>query len=68
MEATTHMSTGRRVKLERARHGWSQRELADRAGIMRLTIMDVELDRRLPKVQTIYKLASALDIDVEELM
>ncbi len=35
---------------------------------MRLTIMDVELDRRVPKVQTIYKLASALDIDVEELM
>jgi transcriptional regulator with XRE-family HTH domain len=67
MEATT-MSTGQRLRMARIRIGLTQEGLADRAGVMRATVIRAENDRVHPQPMTIHKLASALDIDVAKLV
>ena len=62
------MSPSRRVRLERIRLGWIQGELAERAGLLRRTVTEFELDRRKPTDTTLHKLSAALDIDPEELL
>jgi transcriptional regulator with XRE-family HTH domain len=61
-------SAGRRVRLERIRLGWTQGELANRAGLLRRTVTEFELDRRRPTDTTIHKLSVALGIDPQELL
>jgi putative molybdopterin biosynthesis protein len=48
-------------------HGWSQAELARRAGIPRTTVSAIEGERLTPSVTTALALARALDCSVEEL-
>jgi transcriptional regulator with XRE-family HTH domain len=67
MEAQV-MSPSRRVRLERVRLGWTQAQLAERAGLLRRTVTEFELDRRKPTDTTLHKLSVALDIDPEELL
>jgi transcriptional regulator with XRE-family HTH domain len=62
------MSPGRRVRLERVRLGWTQAQLAERAGLLRRTVTEFELGRRKATDSTIHKLSVALDIDPEELL
>ncbi len=47
--------------------GWSQAELAQRAGVSRAAISAIELERLVPSVAAALALASALDCTVEEL-
>jgi transcriptional regulator with XRE-family HTH domain len=61
-------SAGRRVRLERIRLGWTQGQLADRAGLLRRTVTEFELDRRNPTDTTIHKLSVALGIDPQGLL
>ncbi len=61
-------SAGRRVRLERIRLGWTQGELANRAGLLRRTVTEFELERRRPTDTTIHKLSVALGIDPQELL
>ena len=62
------MSPSRRVRLERVRLGWTQAQLAERAGLLRRTVTEIELGRRKPADTTVSKLSVALDIDPEELL
>ena len=68
VQAMSPMSPGRRVRLERARLGLTQAQLAARAGLLRRTVTEFELDRRKPTDTTLHKLSAALDIDPEELL
>jgi len=61
-------SAGRRVRLERIRLGLTQGQLADRAGLLRRTVTEFELDRRTPADTTIHKLSVALGIDPQQLL
>jgi transcriptional regulator with XRE-family HTH domain len=67
-QAMSPMSPGRRVRLERVRLGWTQAQLAERAGLLRRTVTEFELGRRKPADTTVHKLSAALDIDPEELL
>jgi len=58
---------GRRIKILRGQHDWTQRELARRAGVGRDTIMSAESGRPL-RQGTLQRIATALGVDVEALM
>lgn len=47
--------------------GWSMAELADRAGVSKTTIYEVENTRRPAQLNTAAALARALEINVEDL-
>ncbi len=65
------MSDGRqpenRVKVRRSENGWTQADLAERAGISRAAVSAVEIDRLVPSVAAALAIASALSCTVEEL-
>lgn len=55
------------LKDRRTRRGWTQAELAERAGVSRTAISAIEGDRLVPSVAAALGLARALDCTVEEL-
>jgi len=55
------------VRSIRAERGYSQEELADRAGLHRTYISDVERGARNPSLESIEKLARALELSVAHL-
>ena len=59
---------GKNVRQARIEKGWSQEELADRAGLHRTYISGVERGKRNPTLTVIYKLSSALERDVSLLL
>ena len=56
-----------RVKAHRQRRGWSQDELARRAGISRAAVSAIEIGRIVPSVAAALALAEALGCRVEDL-
>ena len=67
--ATIDLKTllGMAIKTRRASLGISQEELAYRAGLHRTYISDLERGARNPSVESIEKLAAALQISVAKL-
>jgi CheY-like chemotaxis protein len=61
------LNFGSAVKTKRTALGISQEELADRAGLHRTYISDVERGARNPSLGSIEKLAAALDLSVSTL-
>ena len=55
------------VKELRRRKGWSQRDLANRAGVGQDTISNMELRRHEPRPSTLRKIAGALGVEVTDL-
>lgn len=69
VESESASKIGGRVRAARIRRGWSQRELADAAGLSRTTLVLLERGAdHLPRAETIHRLASALRVDPEELL
>lgn len=58
------------TKIRKLRHqnGWSQEELADRSGLHRTYISHVEGGKRQISLETVCKLAKALEISPSELI
>jgi putative transcriptional regulator len=54
-----------RLKVLRAEHGWSQQELAERAGVSRQTINAVETERYEPSLSLAFKLAAIFEMTIE---
>ncbi len=54
---------GRNVRKLREARGWSQEDYADRAGIHRTYVSDIERGRRNPTISVIEKLAGPLEIE-----
>ena len=52
-----------KVKFERMKKGLSQEELAFRAGVNKNTIWKIETGKVSPTVETLAKIADALEID-----
>jgi transcriptional regulator with XRE-family HTH domain len=51
--------------MKRRNHlGWSQNELAERSGIAKITISKMERGIIIPKINTLLKLARALNTDI----
>jgi transcriptional regulator with XRE-family HTH domain len=53
---------GRNVRRIREEKGWSQEDYADRAGIHRTYVSDIERGRRNPTVTVVEKLARPLGV------
>lgn len=62
------MIVGSRIKLYRMKKGLTQSELAYIAGISTISIRKYESGDRVPKAETLQKIASALNISVLELV
>ncbi|MFE7113992.1 helix-turn-helix transcriptional regulator [Streptomyces sp. NPDC057654] len=62
--------TALRVTLARLRNdrGWTFDELADRSGLARRTVIDLEHGRAAGNVTTWHALAHAFDVPIEELL
>ena len=52
----------------RQHRGLTQSELARRSGMNRVQIIDIEAGRKTGSVETLRKLASTLDIDIDDLV
>jgi transcriptional regulator with XRE-family HTH domain len=55
----------RRLRLEK---GWSQEDYADRAGIHRTYVSDIERGARNPTITVVEKLAKPLNVSVGSLL
>lgn len=58
---------GMNIRLERIKRGISQEELADIADIARSTMGIIERGEKSPTLQTLNKIATALEIDLYKL-
>ena len=61
------LSFGEQLSLLRRRKGLTQGELAEKAGILREMISNYESGKITPRAETLKKVASALEVDFEEL-
>jgi DNA-binding XRE family transcriptional regulator len=60
------MKLEHQIPLYRRLYNWTQTELARRVGVSTSTIYKLEINDVIPKITTVYKLAAALNIPVEE--
>ncbi len=58
---------GMNIRLERTKRSISQEGLADLAGVARSTMGVIERGEKSPSIQTIAKVANALNIDIYKL-
>lgn len=61
------MTTGELIRKCRKEAGLTQKELGERAGIAEPTIRKYESNRLNPKIETLQKIADALNVNVSEL-
>ena len=63
------MSTplGTKIKTLREKKGWSKYRLSKESGVATTTITKIERGDIYPELETLLKLANALDIDIDEL-
>ena len=66
--ARRELTGGQRVRIARIERGWTQRELAVKAGLLERTVSLVEQDHTTLRDKTIFKLSRALDLNVEDLI
>jgi transcriptional regulator with XRE-family HTH domain len=51
------------IRHRREARGWSQRQLAQRAGLSKATVQNIEAGRHAPRLQSLMKLAYVLNED-----
>jgi transcriptional regulator with XRE-family HTH domain len=61
-------SQGELIRLLRRRKGWTQRDLAQAAGVTQTTIVRLEKGKRGAMISTIRKVAEALGVPPAELL
>ena len=59
---------GTNVRKHRLARGWSQEELAFRAGLKRSYLSDIERGHRNPTVRALGRIAAALDVSCGDLL
>lgn len=62
------MTTGELIKKARVHAGLTQKELSDRIGVSYQMIQAWENNRRNPKIESLQKIAEALNIEVSEFL
>jgi len=62
MTVDIRIRLGRNVRALREARGWSQEDYADRAGIHRTYVSDIERGRRNPTITVVEKLAGPLEV------
>lgn len=59
---------GKNIRVEREKQGISQEDLAHKAGVYRTYIGHLEVGRYNASVYSLYKIANALGINVEDIV
>ena len=62
------MSIGQNIKMVRKAKGMTQAELAEKSGISRSYLADLEGDRYTPSLNVLYELSHNLETEVPELI
>jgi transcriptional regulator with XRE-family HTH domain len=62
------LTRGEKVRAERIRRGWTQEDLARKAGLLTRTVSLFEQGKSVGTDKTLHKLSVALDIDPRELI
>jgi transcriptional regulator with XRE-family HTH domain len=62
------VSTGARIRDARRRRVLTQKELAELAGLPRVTLVRIETDRQQPRPSTLRRLAKALGVRPQDLL
>lgn len=62
LERYLKVAIASQIGLNRRVRGWSQKELAEKAGIKQAQVSRIEKGQNLPNLETLRKLASALDV------
>ena len=62
------MTTGQRIKAARKKAGLTQKELGERMGQSFQSIAQWENDLRNPKLETLQRIANALEVSIYELI
>lgn len=63
-----HMLYGDKIKQYRKHKNYTQKELAAKAGIAINSLRRYEANERCPNVETLSKIAEALDVNIQELL
>jgi transcriptional regulator with XRE-family HTH domain len=66
--ATSTEQISESVRVHRSEKGWSQLELANRAGLDRKTVNRIENGRFAPSVTTLLAVSTALGVSVNNLL
>jgi len=67
-EDRLYRSIGAQIKRKRVDAGWTQAQLAERAGVLRTTIANVETARQRAPLHVFYRLCSALEIETRAIL
>ena len=62
------LTRGEKVRAERIRRGWTQEDLARKAGLLTRTVSLFEQGTSVGRDKTLHKLSACLDIDPRELI
>ena len=62
------MNTGQKIRDLRKKHGITQKALADKLGTSPQNLAQYESGKRHPKIETLQKIADALDIPVSDII
>ena len=67
---TKKESLAREIKIARANKGYTQTDLSKVSGVSKITIALIESkkNKKLPSIDTVVKLANALDLNKERLL
>ena len=57
-------TTGERIKRLRTAHGWSQRQLAERLGCVQASVCHWEMERSMPSLHRLQRIARLCDVPV----
>ena len=67
-ETEIRVILAKNIKTLRGRRNWSQADLAERTGLSVVYLSDIERGNKWPYLNTLVKLAGALEIEVYELL
>jgi len=57
-----------KIKALRASKGWTQEQLAERAGLNRAYLAEIERARRNPSLRSVIKIANAVGVPIRDLL
>ena len=61
------MALAQKIAYYRARRGLSQAELGEKSGVSQAAICQIETGRVKPRLETVFRIANALGVDMPEL-
>ncbi len=62
------MSIGNNIRNARKKKGYTQKQLAELAGIASITLQQYELEKRKPQIDQLLKLSTALNVNINDLL